>query len=408
VNKRYLSILTICIVLSVFLALSCGQKFDEDEDPSLMEIVKIGKKYLMKNQGAQAAEAFKVARDKCRACTDANFGLILAHQTQLINLVDEIINLASTLFYTAAPDPVSGNQEAVVRAQGSLIGDYIQEYLNDTVAKDFAENEMLYYEMEEELDEFLFEIAFYRIILDGDSLVSFEGEFDKTDLYFFGSISSLLNAVIEILLAHDLNFDFDAVVLPETTDTTEMILEIIDLLEGLLTDPEYPDFLKVKDTQGFQRMEKAGLLLGHTFERLAMMFDQLETERDYQFNDQIRYYDIDKDSIFDPETDPVQIVNLLTLDNGLAPILQELCVELSYAFWEGSDIDPHPYTLDTLNLGMFNDLLVNLGVFDFPILPEWLGVDVGSFFSNPSDDGLRTLLLALIDLVNFVIGLIPQ
>lgn len=394
------------MILAAF-ALSCGQKFDEDEDPSLAEIIEIGKSYLMKNQGVQAAGAFKAARDKCQACAEGNFGLILAHQMQLINLLDEVVNLASSLFYTVGPDPISNDEVAMVQSQSSQIGDYIQEYFDDTVANDFAENEMIYLEMEEGIDEFLFEIPHYKIIMGGDPLVTFQGEFDKTDLYLMGAVSSLMNGVVDILLAHNLNFDFDALVLPETDDTIEMVLGIIDLLEGLLTDPAYPDFLKIKDSEGLVRMQHAGVHLGNAFDRLAKMFDQLATERDYQFNDQVRYLDVDKNSIYDPEIDPVILVNLLTLDAGLAPILQDLFVDLSYAFWEGSDVDPHPYTVDTLNLGMLNGILVNQGILNSPILPEWLGVDIGTFFSNPSDDGLQTLLLEIIKLVNILMDLIP-
>lgn len=397
----------ICIACALVFT-SC-EKWPYDSDPSLDEIIAIGKGYLMENKGIDAAEAFKAAQEKCEYSTDANFGLMLAHTMQLVNLADQLVEMFGSLFYTLPPDTETGEPGVIRQAQSSEpIGDYIQEYLADTIENDFDENESLFLLLDEE-EEFLFDIEYYKIIFAGESLIDFGGEFDKTDLYLFGAVTSLLETVIDIVLAHDINFDLAGLEVPEmdfTNDPIGAIKGILDLIEGLLTDPEYPDFLKVQGEDGFIRMQGAGINIGNAFDRLASMFTQLGTETDYQFDDQIRYFDVEKNNKYDSQIDPIQIVNLLTLDPGLGPVLHELFVNLSYAFWEGSQFDVHPYKKDTLNLGMFNDLLIHMGVINQPLLPEWLGINVGAFFANPSVDGLRTLLFAIIDLVNAAFELI--
>jgi hypothetical protein len=390
-------------------AFSCGEEFDEHEDPTVDEIVQTGKEYLMANQGAPAAEAFNAARDRHADSTDANFGLVLAHTMQFMNLVDEIVSLAGALFLELPPEPITTDSEAIVMEQELLLGDYIQIYLSDTLEKDFADTESIFFAMEPGPD-FLFTIPYYQIIIGDEALVSLEGEFDKTELYLFGGVSSLMNALIDILQAHYLNFDLNAIALPETEegDTIGMILGILDLVEGLLTDPAYPEFLTVKSDGGFDRMKSAGVNLGNAFDRIATMFDQLATETDDQSNDQVRYLDKEKNNRYDQQIDPVQISTLVTIPPNLVPVIQQLCQDLAYAFWEGSTVDPHPYTVDKITLGMFNDLLVQLGVIQRPLLPEWLGIDVGSFFSDPTDEGLRTLLETVIKAVDYVIAIIED
>ena len=399
-------ICVICVGCALMFA-SC-EKWPYESNPSLDEIIAIGKGYLKENKGVDAADAFKAAREKCEHSTDANFGLMLAHTMQFVNLADQLVEMLGSLFYTLPPNTATGEPGMIVQGQSEPLGDYIQEYLADTVEKDFDENERLFLQLDEE-EEFLFKIKYYKVIFGGDSLIRFAGEFDKTDLYLFGAVTSLMETLLDIIQAHDINFDLAGLEVPEmdfTNDPLGAIQGILDLIEGLLTDPEFPDFLKVQGEDGFIRMQGAGINIGNAFDRAARMFDQLGTETDYQFDDQVRYFDVEKNNKYDSQIDPVIIADLITLEPGLAPILKNLCIDLSTAFWEDSQFDVHPYKKDTLNLGMFNDLLIFMGVINKPLLPEWLGVNVGEFFANPSVDGLRTLLFAIIDLVNVAFELI--
>jgi len=409
VTKSLAILLGILFLLVCAAAIiSCGA--DEEVKRSFDETIDIGKRYLMANQGALAAEAFTSARAMRPESTDANFGLMLGNTMQFINLIDEISGLVGAFLYETPPIPETGELGVLLQAQELQIGDYIKDFFNETVDKSFDENEVIFQDLEKRKD-FIFNIESYPIVFGGQALLLFGGEFDKTDLYLFGAFTSLLNAVMDIVQALDLNFDINAIVIPTldfTNDPIGSIQSIIDLLRTLLRDPDYPNFLMVEGEEGLIGMKEAGIDFGNVFERLALIFDQLATETDNQADDQIRYDDVNKNGRFDPQTDPVQIDSTITLDAGLAPILQQLFVELSYAFWEGSPRDPHPNSVDTLNLGMLNDLLIYLDVLSQPILPDDVGVDVGSFFSHPTEDGLRSLLLAIADLVNLLLAIIDD
>jgi hypothetical protein len=212
-------------------------------------------------------------------------------------------------------------------------------------------------------------------------------------------------AFLDILQAYDLNFDVSSFSIPTLDfmgDPVGAIKAIVDLLEGMLCDPDYPDFLLVKPPAGFARLNLAGINLGNIFYRFAQAFEQLAQETDDQTNDQLRYVDANGNGEFDPQTDPVEIGDLLTLDPGLAPIVQEMLIDLSYAFWEGSPLDPHPDKVDTINLAMFNDLLIYLDLLEKPVLPEGIGIDVGTFFSHPTSDGLRSMVIAIIEFLKSV------
>lgn len=386
---------SICII-------SCGD--DEDDNPTYDEIVQIGKEYLMENKGAAAAEAFGEARKLDVEGTDANFGLVLAHVMQLVNLADMLVDMFSSLLLTQGPEPESQMAPAAPQFKADPIGDYIQEFLGDTLVRDFAESDAIFEQMAAG-DDFVFDIEYYDIIFSGEAILAFGGQFDKTDLYLFGAVASAMNAVVDIVMSHDINFDFENLTIPTmdfTNDPIGAILGIVDLLEGLLTDPNYPNFLYLKD-DGTATMQDAGVSLGNLFDRFAGTFEQLARETDDQGDDQFKYYDTNKNNHYDSALDPVQIATLITIDPDLAMVLKGLGENLRFVFWEGSVKDPNPYSIDKLNLAMFNDLMIYLGVLQRPILPDWLGVNLGEFFADPSPDGIRSMLFTLIELANMLV-----
>ena len=401
--KKTLWLILIGTALALTAGLmACDEEFDTYEDPSLEEILKIGKGYLMNNRGAQGAEAFREASNRYPESSEAYFGMILGNTMSFINLVDELIDLVGSLLLTAPPDPETADSNVIRQELSATFGDALQEFFYDLIGIPFEENERAFSDLEEN-GEFLFDIEYYQFIFKEEAIVSFGGQFDKTDGNFFGAISSLMNFVTDLLLAHDINFDFDALLggtePTDETDPPEEDVSLLDSIDELLNNPDYPNFLYVKGEEGLARMRSAGVNLGNFFSRFAAMFTLLAQEKDYQGDDQIRYLDLDKDNHWDQLEEPVYLGTLMEMGPGLAPVVQDLCEDLALAFWEGSVADPHPYTKDKLTLGMFNGLLIYLGVFDKPILPDWIGFDVGSFFSDPTDDGLRTLILLLMDLL---------
>ena len=400
-------VLAILLALPVLLLGGCGEEFDTYEDPSLEEILETGKAYLEVNQGSQGAEAFREAYKRYPESLDASYGLILGNTMGFVNLVDELIALVGDMLLTAPAPPATGEPGVVRQELDANFGDELQGFFEDLVTLSFEENER-HYLILEAADDFDFDLNYYPVVFAEEALLSFGGQFDRTDMFMFGAVTSLISFVSDILLAHDINFDFNMLFgstgEPAAGEEPEEGGSILDTLEEMLTDPEYPDFLYVKGPEGLELMKSAGVNLGNTFDRAARMLGHLRQESDYQYDDQIRYLDLNKDNHYNAMTEPVFLGSLATLDPGLAPVLEQLFADLSLAFWEGSVADPHPFRKDTFNLGMLNGLLIYLGVLETPFLPEWIGLDVGSFFSDPSDDGLRTLLFLIIDLIDFVSG----
>ena len=98
VLNRISKISIVIVLLAGSFFLSCGMKFNTHEEPTLEEIIAIGKTYLMQNKGVAAAEAFRAARSLDSLNTDANFGLIAANTMAFVNMVDTLIETLGGLF----------------------------------------------------------------------------------------------------------------------------------------------------------------------------------------------------------------------------------------------------------------------------------------------------------------------
>jgi hypothetical protein len=393
------------LAFAIAIPSACTKPF-RLETPSFDKLISDGKAFLTINEGVEATTAFSLARADRPDSSDANFGLLLAHPMKFINLLDDISGLASAFLYTPPPTGAAGDWRLLRQSQDLPIGDYLQDYFGVAIEAEFLESEEIFAAMRREGD-FDFQLESYPVVFGGQKLLAFSGEFDKTDLYLFAAVNSLVLSFLDVLQAYDLNFDVWSLTLPTLDffgDPEGAIMAIVDLIDGLLNDPDYPDFLLVKGPEGFARLNRAGIDLGNIFARSALAFDQLARETDEQTDDQFRYVDANANGEFDQQIDPVQIGELLTLDPGLAPIVQQILVDLSYAFWEGSLRDPHPGETDTINLSMLNDLLIFFDLIQNPVLPEGIGIDVGSFFSHPTRDGLRSMVVALVEFLESVYG----
>jgi hypothetical protein len=395
-------------ILAALVAWGCMQKFDEREDPSIAEIMRIGMEFLQDNQGGQAAEAFRAALKVEPDNVDAKYALHIARIMQFLNLIDQLVGILQTVQLDVTPTDAGG---AVPTVRGSEtqnhippIGDYLHDFFYDNVDGAFLHNEELYWSLANHPDFSIF-VPSYVLQIQGSELLSLSGEFDKTDLHFFGALSSLVYGVDQILLAHNINFDFKNMSLDFSGDGLEVIDGVIDFLNTLLTDPAFPDFLTLlPDDQGVQRMQAAGVQLGMVFYRIDMMFEQLAKETDPQAMDQITYLDMNNNGRYDIETDPLLLANLGQIDPQLAVAIKLLCSQLAIAFFDNTVFDIHPTQPDPLPLSALNGVLVAMGVLDEPVLPDWISISIGPWFAAPTEDGLKTLLFDLIDIYGVVTG----
>jgi hypothetical protein len=391
--KRLLVALLAAFVL-LSLCIACDTDEEEDiDDLSLSEAIAEGKKKLAAGAGIDAQEYFRYARDLDDQSEGAAFGLILANTMALVDLVDDIVPLL---------DLFAGDPSQVDYEPGPDVSAAIQSLLDTSANRDFADAEAAYQLLAPQ-GTVEFGLSKYELTIAGLKLLSLGGEFDKTDVHIFGASTALINGVLQLVQAYQLDLNLGALAIPPLdleNDLLGSIVAVGDLLEVMLNDPYYDDFL-VMEEGGEAAMQNVGIALGDTFNRLNKAFLVLENETDDQGNDQFRFNDADGNGTYDPDVDAVSFA-CLTLEPELAGIVSDLSHHLALAFWEGSSADPNPLVVDKLSLGALDPLLIYLGVFDGPTLPAWIGFNIGELFSDPHPAGLRGLLEMLVEIINAI------
>lgn len=396
------------LVLLCLLFGCTSDKSDSDDNPGYKDYVNQGKHYLMEGKGELAAMAFSDALRIQADSTEAKFGHILATTLLLPNMVDQIIDTIGAITFedTGGEDNKSSSAYTVPPSQDSdqPIHDYLDEKLMD-----FIQASESYYTQLAMGSDFSFWLDRYVLTMADIDLISFSGEFDKTDLHFFGAIHALEASVVRLLIAHDLKFDYTKLVLPdlgESPSSEETLNAVLDIIEGLLRSEDFPTFLYLEPHYGVAMMQQSGIDLGNAFTRLGSAFQSLRFETGSQHDDTFRFVDLDLDGRYLPSTEPVMIGSDLLIQPALAQALEAMAEELAQVFYEGSTQDPDPNETTLLSLAVLNELLEALGILPFELgsltieeFPGLFGLNVGGFFADPAPDGLRNILLFFIDLL---------
>ena len=409
-RSRKFLIFPLAVFLAGFIFASCGDDSDDDSDPGFSELISDGKAYLVAGKGAEAADAFRHAEKIEPDSTDARFGLMLANVMQFTNLLDEVLDIFSEIDF---------GKSAGLKGDGQTdqFGDILHDFFDVTIAGHIVKNESLYYRLEERGD-FRFLLDGYTLKISDLTLVEFGGEFDKADLYFIGALNALIDGIVKIVLAHDLNFDIQDLSLPDTREAESFLETVgpyVNLLENLLASAKYPDFLYLLDDGGAVKMRQAGVDFANAFARLALCFDQVAKETDRQDDDQVRYEDTNNNGSYNEQTDKLFIGTSLSFTPEETAGIKDFARNMATVFYDGSALDENPEEADPLTPATFNGLLTGFGILPYPVgddpdnpwfyidaLPPWPGVEVGYFFAYPDPEGVRSLLFELIDLFNAI------
>jgi len=393
-----------CLLLGltviVFLALLAGCADETEDEPTVEEIIKIGKKYLSNGDAVGAADAFNAALKRDPNNADAKYGILLANTLQFGNLISELLGMLEG--FMAVDDGGDGDIETL--SESPAIGDLIQDFFVQVLEPKFVQSNDLYYELTF-VPDLQFDLERYELVIADMTLVDFSGVFGDAELHFFGTVNSLLLAVTNLLLAHDVNFDFDNLVIPEFgDDIMESIDAIVDLLRGLLSDPNYPNFLYLKE-DGVFRMQATGLNLGLTFLRLNFMIEAVKNDTGDQSDDPIRYIDENGNGLWD-EDEAVEISGLAVIEPELIPVISNLAGDLAVAIFDTTPLDIDPLDPNPFYPASLNDILIYLiDGLDTPIIPPgFLPIDLGPFFAAPSPDGLRNILELVVEIWDLVGG----
>ncbi len=394
------------IFLSITL-MSCGAKEDNDDDaPGIDDYIRQGKTHLTTNESLYAEEAFESALEIKSDSQDAKFGLFLARLIRLPNLIDQLVGTISSISFE---DQANDNMTKSLSI-GPGFDNSIHEYLYENVGDRLAANEVLYDALALRSD-FDFDLARYPISIGESDLMAFSGHFDKCDLYFFGSMDALMNALVNYLLAIDLNFDPQLLILPDTEElsgTTETVLAYVELIENLLSSEDAPNFLTYRK-DGTEYLQQTGMDLGNAFARLSAAYDCMSSALLERSMFQFHYFDRNANEAYSPFKDPVFIGNTIELSPDPAGSLQYITQLLPDAFYEGSELDADP-TVATITLADFNELLYSLELLplqlgpitidNLPAVPE---INLGDLFVDPDPESLQNALLVIIDLIHMAL-----
>jgi len=389
--RRTLLALLLVAILAALL-LGCEEKFDYNEDPTLEEILEIGKGYLRAGDGGSASEAFMAAMKLSPTCGEAKYGLLIARNLQFLSMLDELFTLISNLNAQSVGGEVTLPDGRIVQAELEPIGDYIQEFLAESAAKWYEVCEDLYLDLLTYPDP-SFEIDHFSIGITGILDMQFGGRLDRGDLHFFGVMTGLVRGLVNFVLAHDINYDFFNIAIPEmelnfdNLDDFEAILDlieslgpIVDLLESMLNFEENPDFLYLKGNEGVARMQAAGQQFGLMFYRMHLMIEEVYRETSQQTEGTVHYLDADSNQAGDRLAESLVIPGFGTLDAGMVNGLDVLCALTATAMWDHTVFDIDPYEANPFYLSFANDLLIGLDilplVIDEAFIEDLLGIDL--------------------------------
>jgi hypothetical protein len=387
-------------VLAFFLFSSCAEKNEEKSEPGWRDYLALGKVHLAQGQREAAQAAFENSLAINPETDEARFGIFLCGLMQISDFVGQVMESIDGLTFKGRD--VNNKSASTGTAMSDPIHDYIDKFLLSAMER----NEEIYEQLSD-LPDFRFHFVPFDLVANGSKVISFSGDFDRTDLRFLGAVNAFLAGALHFLMAYNLDYDVQALVLPKT-DPNRTTFETIDaymkMIEDLLASERFPYFLMVAGSGGVDSLRAAGVDFGNGFTRIHSTFDSLaEEEGDGENQDQIRYYDAGGDGRYDVHYDTVYLGDAPILGPVLAEALYTLTAKMAAVFYEGSPQDADPEKIDELSPADLNELLMALNVLPLALgdssnpfyitgFPGWFSFDVGGFFSTPQPSGLRDLL----------------
>ena len=246
------------------------------EPSTVSELIAEGKAALEIRDSLTAHEKFERALYLDPQNSDAACGLVLAGG---IRTVDTIGDLIGQLEDPHMPFGKEGG-----------MGDCVQELIRNSLLPIL--NEMAQaIEIALADPNFSFWLEHYPLFVDGDhALLDMGNEWDAADMIGARGFVLLLMGFSHTILSLEADFNWDTVFHWDFggKDITDQIIAICDLLITLLSDEDYPDFLKLNE-DGYLLLPKAGLEYGHGLRDLGSFYDYVRMETDPQDDDVAGY-----------------------------------------------------------------------------------------------------------------------
>ena len=245
-------------------------------------------------------------------------------------------------------------------------------------------------------------LSSFPLFLNGETVVvDCGGEWDYADVINLSALVNLFDAVERFFLAFHLEADWTLLsTLPYLYDPMEIIHYYAGQLLQMFADENYPDFMTFQDG-GEAAFAEFATSLGFAAIDGQTGFDAVLLETDPQEDDITFYVDDNGNGQWDesenygipfygPLADEMNdfLVSTLILMGDLGPALLDTGPE-----------DLRPLAPDWLPLGDLNYILEALQAWVGGITLPDVPIPVGRWFYNPPDDGLRTVMIAVIQVL---------
>jgi hypothetical protein len=378
---------------------------DDDDDDSTPwppeDLIEEGKLWLHYGDGDRANLYFRQALEQVPGHPEANYGLVVGNDLHVLDVYSVLIDYVDSLIDNGGP---------VKDDPDNLLDSFIDEVFNGLLYAS-AREQMQYVDICLEAGHTFHMDDAIPVILHFELVAEMVGDFEAAELH--GSLvpTLLLWGVLGQLDAVSLDLDItlaaSLIELDWSGDLLGSLRILVDVLQTMLTDPSYPDFLTLP-VENIPQLQEAALYLAESMNRILLTLDAIEAEEGDQSTDVIGYDDLNGNQRFDPN-EPYKLPGFGSLDDETMEIVAAfrfVAEKLRNSLWDDTEFDIDPETRSPFNLSYLNPLLAAFGW--PPLIPDWdlFDIDFGAMYADPGTDGLRRTLLLILQLAEIILDLI--
>ncbi len=371
----------------------------EEDPPSTNAHTLAGLDYLVVPAAPLARVEFQAALAEDPDDQDALMGLILADAVATFD--------AMSLIQTYVDYILQGYEEQAKDDDGNL-----QYFIDDLLDELFG---ALFLQLSDEIPDLVeqasqveclsLELTALPIWQDFEEIANVSGDdWDMSEAMASYGLVAPLSGAVRLLTV--LNFNLDLSYLFGLVDidfgsysTTEIISIIVDILDKLINDPAFPDFLTMADG-GLEDFMKIQFELGLGFRAAADTFVTIRGETDDQVDDVLGYVDVNGDLAFESDFDHYFIPGYGELDEdgmSIAGAYENMFRDLGDSFLDNTEYDVDPANPNPFDFASLNALMRGAGL--PPLLPSFDWELNAGFEGDITEDGLRNTLRTIVNLL---------
>jgi hypothetical protein len=365
---------------------------DDDAGPDVQDLLDEGRWWLGVGDGNRAGAAFRSALDLAPGHPEAAYGLTLADDLALTDVVGILKDYLTSFLDNGGPvnakdggDPDSVLDRLLELILNGLVLEKAQELRDQAIALQATADPGYVHDG-------------VPVVVDFERVATMAGEFDRGEAIggeAYGELAyGLLGHAVTLSLETDISLAY-LFTLIDFGDTRTAIGDAIDILHLLLTDPGHPGFLTMSPAQ-MEIYKTLGPNLGDGMDAFVRMWPAIDAETDAQADDVFRYVDTNGNGARD-EGEPYDLPYFGVLDEGgmgALLLIEGLAFEWRAAFWDRTPKDLNPAAPDPLRLAALNPILAHFGL--PAVIPESLTIPVGDWYADPKPTQIRDFLETLV------------